>query len=117
MLLQKNLGRDEAKEADTKGIKVSLRSLNLIQQVIGNFWRNLISILTCKDSEFKIIAPVLWEEWIEGKQLRGAGRLLGVRGLETSTMGLPNAIAVKMETVKYKHLKTEACFYSFLYSQ
>lgn len=51
------------------------------------------------------------------KAVREAGRLLGVRDLETSTMRLTNAMAVKMETVKYKHLKTEALFYSFLYPQ
>lgn len=30
LLLQENLGKDEAKKADRKGIKVFLKSLNLI---------------------------------------------------------------------------------------
>ena len=35
--LQENLERDEAEEADRKGIKVLLRSLNLNLKVLGNF--------------------------------------------------------------------------------
>lgn len=66
--LQEYLERNEAEEADRKGIKVFLRSLNLIQQVIGNFLHILSRMLAFKDFKFKIITPLLCEEWIGRKQ-------------------------------------------------